>query len=59
MKFLGHWVDVRRILLIFKGEKSRNSATKLEILKIGSEILREIKVSENFYLIFHLIFEIH
>lgn len=50
---------MRRILLIFKGEKSRNSATKLEILKIGSEILREIKVSENFYLIFHLIFEIH
>lgn len=50
---------MRRILLIFKGEKSRNSATKLEILKIVSEILREIKVSENFYLIFHLIFEIH
>lgn len=50
---------MRRIFLIFKREKSRNSGTKLEILKIGSEILREIQVSENFYLILHLTFEIH
>ena len=50
---------MRRIFLIFKHEKSRNSGTKREILKIGSEILREIQVSENFYLILHLTFEIH